>query len=267
MAPDFKTCMEDLSKLIALISIIWWSISSGALLAALEFGLENLPAPAARVNLPTIQQDEPLSPPKSPLIFFHAPVVRSHQPFESFESTGPSVSKSDPAPIHVRWMPTKTSPQLLQSTALAVLSISTPSPGPERHLRQSSALALLPLPASAPGFSVQWSFVPKWPLAPPMRWQSTAIAVISLPVPFRAQSKSPVAPPQHLQSTDVALTLTPARRPYHAPLSMQFNLQFMLNQAHSAHDPLTAVAVVPPGTCPLQGNPPLKHHKMWHHKM
>jgi hypothetical protein len=61
-----------------------------------------------------------------------------------------------------------------------------------------------------------------------------------------------VAPPQHLQSTDVALTLTPARRPHHAPLSMQFRRQFMINRAQSVHDPLTAVAVVPPGMCPLR---------------
>jgi hypothetical protein len=40
--------------------------------------------------------------------------------------------------------------------------------------------------------------------------------------------------------------------PHLVSLPMQFHLQFMFNLAHAVHDPLTAVAVVPSGTLPLQ---------------
>jgi hypothetical protein len=179
-------------------------------------------------------------------------VISIPTPSPASENRLLQLSDAFPAPFHVCWTPTKTSLQLLQSTELAVFSTPTPSPALENRLLQSTALALLPLPTCAPDFPVRWHFAPKWSLPTPMRRQSTAVAVILLPVPFRAQSKSSQAPPQQWQSTAVAIVLTPARRPHHTPLPMQFRLQFMINLAQSVHDPLTAVAVIPPGTCPWQ---------------
>jgi hypothetical protein len=251
MVSDFLTALAELLSCLALIAIIWWMATSGGASAVLDFIPVNVP------ETTSIRQVEPLSqqPQAPPLIFFHAPVARSHRLSMSFESAVHSESRSagfsapSHLPSHDRSTPTKTSAKPLRPTTLVVISIPTPSLASGNHLLQSTALALLPVQTSAPEFPVQWRFVPKWPLAPPM---STAVAAILLPVPFRAKSKSSRASPQQLKSTDVAVILTPARHPLHAPLPMQFHLQLMLNLAQSVHDPLTAVAVVPPGTCPLQ---------------
>jgi hypothetical protein len=250
MVSDFLTALAELLSCLALIAIIWWMATSGGARAVLDFIPVNVPA---SVETTSIRQVEPLlqQPQALPLIFFHAPIARSHRLSMSFESAVHSDSRSAgfSAPSHNRSTPTKTSAKPLRPTILAVISIPAPSLASGNHLLESTALALLPMRTSAPEFPVQWHFVPKWPLAPPM---STAVAAISLPVPFRAQSKSSRASPQQLKSTDVAVILTTARHPLHAPLPMQFHLQLMLNLAQSVHDPLTALAVVPPGTCPLQ---------------